>query len=190
MYIHAQGIQNCTSLRRVDICNMDGKQQDVKQRKWKPAWGKRCVVMFCNKTNGDGALLIEAAAAPLLTLALYFRFVLAVQIARAWFPQQVHKPFHYVHLLSRPQNPNNQTPKKNCFHSNYCPPYLLCLMYICVTCKVTGSKSKCFRRMTREAAFRTVLPVKKRHKEAFEAPFVCFNVLPKAFRRYSEKVTF
>ena len=63
-------------------------------------------------------------------------------------------------------------------------------MYICVTCKITGSKSKWLRRMTREAAFRTVLPVKKRHKEAFEAPCVCFNVLPKAFRRYSEKVTF
>ena len=29
MYIHAQVIQNCTSLSRVDICNMDGKQQDV-----------------------------------------------------------------------------------------------------------------------------------------------------------------
>ena len=35
--------------------------------------------------SGDGALFtgIEAAAASLLTLALYFRFVLAVQIARA-----------------------------------------------------------------------------------------------------------
>ena len=144
MYIHAQVIQTCTSLSRVDICNMDGKQQDVKQRKWKPAWGKCCVVMFCNKTNGDGALLIEAAAAPLLTLALYFRSVLVVQIARAWLPQQVHKPFHYVHL-----------------------PY-----------KVTGTKSKRLRRMTREAAFRTVFLAKKRHKEAFEPPCVCFNVLP------------
>ena len=163
------------SLRRVDICNMDGKQQDVKQRKWKPAWGKRCVLMFCNKTNGDGALLIEAAAAPLLTLALYFRSVLAVQIARAWFPQQVHKPFHYVHLLSRPQNPNNQTPKKNCFHSNYCPPYLLCLMYICVTYKVTGSKSKSLRRMTREAAFRTVLPMKKKAQRGIRGTLCLFQ---------------
>ena len=30
---------------------MDGKQQDVKQRKRKP--GKLCVVMFCNKANAD-----------------------------------------------------------------------------------------------------------------------------------------
>ena len=37
-----------------------------------------------------------------------FRFVLAVQIARTWFNQQIHEPFHYVHLPSRPQNPNNQ----------------------------------------------------------------------------------
>ena len=47
IYVHAQVIQNCTTLNRVDIYNMDGKQQDVKQRKRKP--GKRCVMMFCNK---------------------------------------------------------------------------------------------------------------------------------------------
>ena len=44
--------------------------------------------------------------------------------------------------------------------------------------------------MTHEAAIRTVFQAKKRHKEAFEAPYLCFNVLPEAFRRYSEKVTF
>ena len=41
---------------------------------------------------------------PPLSLALYFRFVQAVQIARTWFHQQVHKP---LHPPSRPQNPNN-----------------------------------------------------------------------------------
>ena len=46
--------------------------------------------------------LIEADAAPLLTLVLYFRFVLVVQIAKAWFHQQLHKPFHFVH----PYNPD------------------------------------------------------------------------------------
>ena len=55
MYVHVQVIQNCTTLSRVEIYNMDGKQQDVKQRKRKP--GKRCVVMFCNKTNADGVSL-------------------------------------------------------------------------------------------------------------------------------------
>ena len=39
IYIHAQVIQNCTTLSRVDICNEDGKQQDLKQRKRK--LGKR-----------------------------------------------------------------------------------------------------------------------------------------------------
>ena len=33
-------------------------------------------------------------------------------------------------------------------------------------------------------------PNEKRHKEAFEVPCVCFNMLPEAFRQYSEKVTF
>ena len=42
-------------LSRADIYNEDGKQQDLKQRKWKP--GKRCEVMFCNKTNADGVSL-------------------------------------------------------------------------------------------------------------------------------------
>ena len=55
MYLHARVIQNCTTLSRVDIYNMNGKQQDVKQRKRKP--GKRCVVVFCNKTNADGVSL-------------------------------------------------------------------------------------------------------------------------------------
>ena len=55
MYLHARVIQNCTTLSRVDIYNMNGKQQDVKQRKRKP--GKRCVVVFCNKTNADGVNL-------------------------------------------------------------------------------------------------------------------------------------
>ena len=44
IYIHAQVIQNCTTLSRTDIYNMNGKQQDFKRRKQKP--GKRCVVMF------------------------------------------------------------------------------------------------------------------------------------------------
>ena len=39
---------------------MDGKQQDLKQRKRKP--GKRCVVMFCNKTNADGVSLHQFPA--------------------------------------------------------------------------------------------------------------------------------
>ena len=30
----------------------------------------------------------------------------------------------------------------------------------------------------------------KRHKEAYQAPCICFNVLFEAFRRYSEKATF
>ena len=51
IYVHGQVIKNCTTLSRVDIYNMDGKQQDVKQRKRKP--GKLCVVMFCNKANAD-----------------------------------------------------------------------------------------------------------------------------------------
>ena len=33
IYDHAQGIQTCTTLSCVDIYNMDGKQQDAKQRK-------------------------------------------------------------------------------------------------------------------------------------------------------------
>ena len=40
--------------------------------------------------------------------------------------------------------------------------------------------------MTHEDSF----PSEKRHKEAFEAPCVCFNVLPEVFRQDSEKVTF
>ena len=48
-------IQNCTTLSRVDIYNMDGTQQNVKQRKRKP--GKRCVVMFCNQTNANAVSL-------------------------------------------------------------------------------------------------------------------------------------
>ena len=41
--------------------------------------------------------LIEAAAAHGLSILiwLYFRFVLAVQIARALFNQHAHKPYHY-----------------------------------------------------------------------------------------------
>ena len=51
IYVHVQVIQNCTLLSHVDIYNVDGEQQDVKQRKQKP--GKHCVVMFCNKTNAE-----------------------------------------------------------------------------------------------------------------------------------------
>ena len=41
--------------------------------------------------------------------------------------------------------------------------------------------------MTHGAAIRTVLPTKKGHKEAYQAPYICFNVLSEAFRRYSQK---
>ena len=51
IYVHVQVIRNCTLLSHVDIYNVDGEQQDVKQRKQKP--GKHCVVMFCNKTNAE-----------------------------------------------------------------------------------------------------------------------------------------
>ena len=33
------------------------------------------------------------------------------------------------------------------------------------------------------------IPGEKRHKEAYEASCICFNVLPEAFRRHPEKVT-
>ena len=56
-FFHAQVIQNCTTLSRIDIDNMDGKQQDIKQRKQKP--GKCPVMMFCNKTNADGVRLYQ-----------------------------------------------------------------------------------------------------------------------------------
>ena len=57
MYVHVQVIQNCTTLSRVHIYDMDGKEQDVKQRKRKP--GKRCVEMFCiqKQKNGEGVSL-------------------------------------------------------------------------------------------------------------------------------------
>ena len=51
IFVHIQVTQNCTLLSHVDIYNVDGEQQDVKQRKQKP--GKHCVVMFCNKTNAE-----------------------------------------------------------------------------------------------------------------------------------------
>ena len=53
MYVHVQVIQNCTTFSRVHIYDMDGKEQDVKQRKRKS--GKYCVVPFCHKTNADGS---------------------------------------------------------------------------------------------------------------------------------------
>ena len=59
------------------------------------------------------------------------------------------------------------------------------------TRNVQGHMIKISRwQMTHGAAIRTVLPTKKRHKEAYQAPYICFNVLSEAFRRYSEKVTF
>ena len=45
-------IQNCTTFSRIEIYNINGKQQDSKRRKRKP--GKRCLVMCCNKINADG----------------------------------------------------------------------------------------------------------------------------------------
>ena len=53
--LHAQVIQTFTTLSRVDIYNMDRKQQDVKWRKRKP--GKRCIVIFCTQKNADGVSL-------------------------------------------------------------------------------------------------------------------------------------
>ena len=105
-------------------------------------------------------------------------FVLAVQIARAWFQQQIHKAFHYVYLPSRPQNPNNKTPKKDCFHSKYYPPFFFQLMYTRVTYEVTWSKSKRLRRMTHEAALRTVFPAKKgakRHTKHLVSVSMCYS---------------
>ena len=55
IYIHAQVIQTCTTLSRVEIYDMDWKRQDVEQRKRKP--GMRFVVMFFSKTNADGVSL-------------------------------------------------------------------------------------------------------------------------------------
>ena len=43
--------------------------------------------------------------------------------------------------------------------------------------------------MTHKAAFRKVFLSEKMHKEAFEAPCVCFIVLPEAFREYLKKLT-
>ena len=57
IFVHIQVTQNCTLLSHVDIYNVDGEQQDVKQRKQKP--GKHCVVMFCNKTNADRVRLYQ-----------------------------------------------------------------------------------------------------------------------------------
>ena len=57
IFVHVQVTQNCTLLSHVDIYNVDGEQQDVKQRKQKP--GKHCVVMFCNKTNADRVSLYQ-----------------------------------------------------------------------------------------------------------------------------------
>ena len=47
-------------------------------------------------------------------------------------PKFNNKSFHYVHLPSRHQNPNNQTPEQHCSHSNYYPPQLLCLIFTCI----------------------------------------------------------
>ena len=44
IYVHAQVIQNCTILSRVDINDMDGNQQYVKQRKRKPKAIFCCIV--------------------------------------------------------------------------------------------------------------------------------------------------
>ena len=41
-----------------------------------------------------------------------------------------------------------------------------------------------------QSCIKDSFPGEKRHKEAFEAPCFCFNVLPEVFRQYSEKVTF
>ena len=105
----------------------------------------------------------------LLALPPYFRFILAVQIARAWFNQQVHKPFHYVHLPSRPQNPNNQAEIELLSLEVLPAIFTLHNVHTCDV-KVTWSKSKRLRRMTHEVSFRTVFPAKKstkRHSRLF-----------------------
>ena len=50
IYIHAQVIQNCTTLSRVDIYNKDGKTKKTK------IWEAQCSDV-CNKTNADGVSL-------------------------------------------------------------------------------------------------------------------------------------
>ena len=44
--------EGCSTFSGFDIYNMNGKQKDFKRRKRKP--GKRCLVIFCNKTSADG----------------------------------------------------------------------------------------------------------------------------------------
>ena len=89
----------------------------------------------------------------LLTLALYIRFVLAVQIARVWLDQQAHKPYHYFHLIKiwiiRPRNWTALT-------RNTVRHILFCEVYRRVTYRSYDQISKRLWRMNREVATRTV----------------------------------
>ena len=57
IYIHAQVIQNCTTLSRVDIYNKDGKTKKTK------TWEAQCSDV-CNKTNADGVSLHQFPQTP------------------------------------------------------------------------------------------------------------------------------
>ena len=120
---------------------------------------------------------------PLLTLTRYFRFDLAIQIAEiAWFNQQANKPFHRFRLSSRPQIPNNQSPKSNHSQPNNYPPYL----HKCddkSQDQIRSVSGGWFTKLHLEQFFE-----RKWHQVAFE--LLCIFWLPEAFRRYSEKWLF
>ena len=78
-------IVNKTS--RVDFYNMDGNQQDVKRKKRKP--GKRCVVMFCNKTNADGVSLHQFPADESVRRQ-WIAFVRTKREPNSWTPGSGH----------------------------------------------------------------------------------------------------
>ena len=139
------------------------------------------------------AFLIEVAAAyallifhPLLTCALDWRF----KSPGPDFTNRLQSPFiifaFHRSLITRKIGPRVRT----ALTCTYYTPCLLCLVYTRVTYQVTWSNSKRLRRMSYEAAFRTVFRAKKRRKEAFEVPCFCFNVLPEVLRRYPKKWLF
>ena len=59
------------------------------------------------------------------------------------------------------------------------------------TCDVQGHmiKIEAFTVDDSWSCIQDSFPGEKRHKEAFEAPCICFNVLAEEFRQYSEEVT-
>ena len=66
---------------------MDGKQQDLKRRKRKP--GKRCVVMFCNKTNAEGVSLHQFPADESVRRQ-WIAFVRTKREPNSWTPGSGH----------------------------------------------------------------------------------------------------